>query len=72
MTPARHRAGPALQRRHPLLQHRDPTERFREQATGFRRENAGQRHVTALAPKVDNKQLVHHLLLFQTNTWNQA
>ena len=25
------------------------------------------RHVTALAPKVDNKQIVHHILLFQTN-----
>lgn len=26
------------------------------------------RHVTALAPKVDNKQIVHHILLFQTKT----
>jgi copper type II ascorbate-dependent monooxygenase-like protein len=26
------------------------------------------RHVTALAPHVDNKQIVHHILLFQTNT----
>jgi hypothetical protein len=26
------------------------------------------RHVTALAPKVDNKQIVHHILLFQTDT----
>jgi hypothetical protein len=26
------------------------------------------RHITALAPKVDNKQIVHHILLFQTNT----
>ncbi len=25
------------------------------------------RHVTALAPIVDNKQIVHHILLFQTN-----
>ena len=28
---------------------------------------AKKRHVTALAPKVDNPQLVHHILLFQTN-----
>ncbi len=26
------------------------------------------RHVTALAPMVDNKQIVHHILLFQTTT----
>ena len=26
------------------------------------------RHITGLAPKVDNKQIVHHILLFQTTT----
>ncbi len=26
------------------------------------------RHITGLAPKVDNKQIVHHILLFQTPT----
>ncbi|MDB5218954.1 MAG: hypothetical protein JWO86_6881 [Myxococcaceae bacterium] len=26
------------------------------------------RHITALAPMVDNKQIVHHILLFQTTT----
>lgn len=30
------------------------------------------RHVTALAPKVDNKQIVHHILLFQTKTAESA
>jgi hypothetical protein len=29
---------------------------------------AKKRHITALAPKVDNKQLVHHILLFQAPT----
>ncbi len=28
---------------------------------------AKKRHVTALAPKVDNAKIVHHILLFQTN-----
>jgi hypothetical protein len=30
------------------------------------------RHVTALAPNVDNKQIVHHILLFQTNNAESA
>jgi hypothetical protein len=29
---------------------------------------AKKRHVTGLAPKVDNKNIVHHILLFQTKT----
>jgi hypothetical protein len=33
---------------------------------------AQKRHVTALAPKVDNKQIVHHILLFQTKQAESA
>ncbi|MBX3226864.1 MAG: peptidylglycine alpha-amidating monooxygenase [Labilithrix sp.] len=29
---------------------------------------AKKRHITALAPKVDNAKIVHHILLFQSNT----
>lgn len=34
---------------------------------GFDVTPSKKRHVTALAPKIDNKALVHHLLLFQTD-----
>jgi hypothetical protein len=35
---------------------------------GYDVEATAKRHVTALAPHVDNKQIVHHILLFQTTS----